>query len=109
MKNTLTRVIATTQPVLAKLTVKLAAHRRTIKQRLTVAILASEQGLNKLADRLNGNAARRQLIKQRLTVAMLAAEDHRIVAARAAKLHDATIQPRRTAIHWRAAFHRHAI
>ncbi|MGL5599112.1 MAG: hypothetical protein ACRDDA_13610, partial [Aeromonas sp.] len=61
MNSTLTRFIATAQPALAKLTVKLAAHRRTVKQRLTVAMLASEQGLNKLADRLNGNAARRQL------------------------------------------------
>ncbi|MGL5041358.1 MAG: hypothetical protein ACRC6D_14920 [Aeromonas sp.] len=94
MKSTLTRVIATAQPVLAKL----AAHR-----------LASKQGLIKLADHLSGDAVRRQIIKQRLIVAMLAAEDHRIVAARAAKLRDITIQPCRTAIHWRAAFHRHAI
>ncbi|MGL4349402.1 MAG: hypothetical protein ACRCT2_02270 [Plesiomonas shigelloides] len=40
---------------------------------------------------------------------MLASEQHAIVAARAAKLRDATISPRRTAIHWRAAFHRAAV
>lgn len=72
----------------------------------------ADQILFAIADKFNGNAARRRAIKQRLTVAMMQTERHPLVAARAEQASKARAIAAikcKTAIHWRAEFHRNAI
>lgn len=69
----------------------------------------ADQIVAAIADRLNGNAARRRAIKQRLTVAMMQTEQHRIVAARAAKRRTAGLTTSNNLLKWRAELHRAAV